>query len=270
MKIVFIFLLVVFSVAFGFSIARNGLNGRNNGFQAEHKQVILRFALVSDSENENDLLASALNQARGRGINLVIGMGDWSSVGTVDELVAAKKVFDDSKLEYYVTAGDHDLWDSRNRGLDALTNFREIFGEPSQVFNKNGIQFVLLDNSDIYKGISDSDWALLDSLDFGGKLNFIFSHKTPFHPQSSHVMGEDNKAVAKAADRYLIFLEQNGIDGFFSGDLHFFAQFQSPTNAVKITTIGASSASRNFQGSRYEVVTVYDDYTWEIEDFEIR
>jgi len=52
--------IIAISVAFGFSIARNGLNGRNNGFQAEHKQVILRFALVSDSENENDFSSSII------------------------------------------------------------------------------------------------------------------------------------------------------------------------------------------------------------------
>ena len=271
MKIILVILLILFSTVFGYSISRDKLTDERPGGKTENKEVILRFALVSDSHNENELLASALNQAKGKGINFVIGLGDWSLVGTQEELLAAKKVFDNSGLEYFVGAGDRDLWDSRNRGIVAHANFANIFGEQTQIFTKNMIQFVILDNSDIYKGISDSDWLLLDSLDSQTeKLNFVFSHKSPFHPQSGHIMGEDSETVAVEAKRYLTFLENNNIDGFFSGDLHFFAQFQSPNNAVKITTSGAASASRNFQGPRYEIVTVYEDYSWKVDDFAIR
>jgi len=44
--------------------------------------------------------------------------------------------------------------------------------------------------------------------------------------------------------------------------MHFFAQFKTPKQAVKITTIGAVSGQRNFQGPRFGIVTVYDDYSW--------
>src|SRR3989338_9477729 len=67
------------------------------------KTPILRFALVADSENDNDLLTKALDQAKGSGVNFVIGLGDWTSVGTVDQLEAAKKAFDKSSLVYYFT-----------------------------------------------------------------------------------------------------------------------------------------------------------------------
>ena len=65
-------------------------------------------------------------------------------------------------------------------------------------------------------------------------------------------------------------LEQKRVDGFFSGDLHFFARFNSPSQAVKMTTIGAVNSARNFQGPRFAIVTVYSDYSWEVEDVEIR
>ena len=55
----------------------------------------MRVALVSDSHNENDLLEKALAQAAGEGINFVIGLGDYTNTGTVEELQAAKNVFDD-------------------------------------------------------------------------------------------------------------------------------------------------------------------------------
>jgi len=235
------------------------------------KTPILRFAMVADSENDNGLLAKALDQAKGVGVNFVIGLGDWSSVGTTGELVPVRQIFDKSGLTYYLTSGDHDLWDSRNRGEDALTNYKQVFGEPTREFDVNEVQFVVVDNSDIYKGISSDDWQLLtNALTKQVKLRFVFAHKTPYHPQSSHIMGEDNPQVADQAQSFLALLEKSKVDGFFSGDLHFFAQFKSPSNTVKITTIGAVDADRNPQGPRFSTVTVYNDYSWDVSDVEIR
>ncbi len=244
-----------------------------------NKKTILRFALVADSENDNENLKKALDQAKGSGINFVIGLGDWSAVGTNSDLLAAKKVFDGSGLKYYITPGDHDLWDSRNRGEDALFNYRIVFGEPSHSFDASGVVIDIVDNSDIYFGIDQKDWdRLLESLKKPAKLRLVFSHKTPFHPQSSHVMGSENEQVAVQAKKYMELLEENRVDGFFSGDLHFFARFSSTggstsggnsPSGVKITTVGAIDSERNFQGPRYAVVTVYSDYSWDVEDVEI-
>ena len=238
------------------------------------KTTILRFALVSDSENENDLLSKALNQAKGAGVNFVIGLGDFSSVGTLDQLKSAKEVFDKSGLTYYITPGDRDLWDSRNRGEEAITNFLQVFGHLSQpIYKEEGIQFVIINNSDIYTGISDAEisnfkFQISNSSQY--KLTLVFAHKTPFHPQSAHVMGENSQTVAEQASRLVELMETSSVDGFFSGDLHFFAQFNSPSGNVKMTTIGAVNSARNFQGPRFAVVTVFDDYSWEVEDTEIR
>jgi predicted phosphodiesterase len=235
------------------------------------KKEILRFALVADSENDNSDLEKALSQARGAGATFVIMLGDLTKLGEVGDLLKTKAVFDKSQLPYYVTAGDHDLWDSRNRGDRALNNFEQIFGNPSQVFDKSGVEFLIIDNSDIYKGISDTDWDLLNStLGQSAKLEFVFSHKTPYHPQSSHIMGNENKQVAKQAEEYLNLLENRKVDGFFSGDLHFFAEYKSPNNTVKITTVGAIDSERNFQGPRFAMVKVYSDYSWDTQDLEIK
>ena len=102
------------------------------------------------------------------------------------------------------------------------------------------------------------------------KLLFVFSHKTPYHPQSAHIMGEETQNVAAQAKEYLKLLEKSKVDGFFSGDLHFFAQYKSPNNGVRITTIGAVGRDRNFQGPRFAIVKVYSDYSWEVSDVEIR
>src|SRR3989344_3743795 len=270
-KFALLIILVILSVAVGLSWQGKKGEKQEEAHQKQQKTAILKFALVADSENENDLLAKALTQAQGMGINFVIGLGDYTNVGTIEELEAAKKVFDKSKLQYFLTAGDHDLWASRNRGEEALVNYRQVFGSPSQKFEKNGVQFVLLDNIDIYKGIDEGSLQQVASrLQEESKLAFVFAHKTPFHPQSSHVMGEDSRLVADQAKSLMKLLEDAKVDGFFSGDLHFFAQFKSPGDTVKITTVGAVSSERNFQGPRFVIVTVYSDYSFDVQDVEIR
>ena len=276
MRKILLFVLVFVSIFLGYSLAKSSFNvpgfEKNKNQETEKiKRPILRFALISDSQGENDLLKKALTQAEGKGINFVIGLGDWSSVGTQGQLSVAKQVIDSSKLEYYVTAGDHDLWASRNRGEDPLTNFNQTFGKAAHLIERNGIQIVILDNSDIYKGIPSESWELLfESLKKDVKLRCVMAHKTPFHPDSAHIMGQNAKNVKAQAENLLAILEEGQISAFFSGDMHFFAQLKTPKQAVKITTIGAVSGQRNFQGPRFAIVTVYDDYSWKAEDVEIR
>ncbi|MCR4325166.1 MAG: hypothetical protein NUV69_05800 [Candidatus Curtissbacteria bacterium] len=274
MKKVLLFVLVVISIVLGYTLAGPlPYDAKDNisGLVREQKTPILRVALVTDSGGENDLLGRALAQAQGIGINSVIGLGDWTQVGTLDDLSAVKQVFDNSKLEYFVLSGDHDDWDSRNRGEEATSNFEQVFGEPTQVLDKNGVRIVLLDNSDIYKGISESDWKVLsDALSGDEKLKLVFVHKTPFHPSSAHIMGADSAVVASQAQNLTGLLEERKVSGLFTGDLHFFAKFKSPDGSVRITTIGAVASERNFQGPRFSILTVYSDYSWDVEDVEIR
>ena len=255
-KTLLLIILVIISIFLGYSLAKSSFKVPNvekdaNQETEKVKRLVLKFAIVSDSGGENDLLTKALPQAQGKGINFVIGLGDWTTVGTLEQLSVAKQVFDDSKLEYYVTAGDHDLWASRNQDNDPLSNFNQTFGKASHLLEKDRIQIVILDNSDIYKGIPSESWELLfESLKKDVKLRFVMAHKTPFHPDSAHIMGQDAQNVKAQAENLLAILEEGQISAFFSGDVHFFAQFKTPKQAVKITTIGAVASQRNFQGPK--------------------
>src|SRR3989338_3308134 len=141
-KILLLFVLVLLSIFLGYSLAKSqftvpGFEKSKDQESEKIKRPILRFAVLSDSQGENDLLKKALTQAEGKGINLVIGLGDWSTVGTLEQLSVVKQVFDSSKLEYYVTAGAHDLWASRNLGEDALSNFNQTFGPAQHLIERN-------------------------------------------------------------------------------------------------------------------------------------
>lgn len=277
MRRILILLILVLVAFFALRfLANEDSNVENSQKIVEVKKTLLRFAVVTDSENDRENLAKALNQAKGEGVSFVVGLGDFTKLGEIADLEAAKKIFDEAGLNYYVTSGDRDLWASRNAGEGATANFKQVFGSNSHVIDKEGMQIVILDNSDIYKGISHEDWSLLEKVTKETKepdepkVTFVMAHKTPYHPQSSHIMGADNEEVASQAGQLIKLIEQSKVDGFFSGDLHFFAQFKSPGDVVKITTIGAVGKDRNFLGPRFGIVTVYDDYSWEVEDVEIQ
>lgn len=295
-KIIF-FLILLLIIGVG-AIAASSLLREKARLAAIPKPVLLKVGLVSDSHNDNLFLAEALAELKLQNVAFVIGLGDYTDIGTTKELLAAKKVFDDSHLKYYVLPGDHDLWDGRNQQLEegsgsaktALDNFGNVFGQQSFVHEENKVKFIGIDNSDIYRGIDEAGWQQLNSLKLrvdssrklqeketvnrepktDNRLTFVMAHKTPFHPDSNHVMGQDSAKVADQAKKFMGLMEQKKVDGFFSGDLHFFAKFKSPSGFVRMTTIGAVDADRNFQGPRYAVLTVYDDYSWEVEDVEIR
>ncbi len=286
MKKILLLVLILLSIFLGYSL---GFNKDGNGTVqnlTNPKNEIMKVALIADSHNENDLLAKALAQAKEQNVDFVIGLGDYTNLGTDDEIYSAKKAFDDSGVKFYTLAGDRDGWDNREHGEYNLTNYNQYFGPGSQEFTQKEIRFVLIDNSNLYLGIPSVDWDLINQWIKGvynpipgsgaspipmeeSKLTFVFAHKTPFHPDSAHIMGEDSPMVAEEANQLIKLIEEKKVDGFFSGDLHFFAQFNSPGGSVKMATIGAVASQRNFQGPRFAILKVYSDYSWEVLDVPI-
>jgi len=59
-----------------------------------------KFAIVTDSHNDNDDLKKALTEAKDAGAKFAIGLGDFTNVGTVDELRSAKLAFDTVNSPY--------------------------------------------------------------------------------------------------------------------------------------------------------------------------
>ena len=234
-------------------------------------KVIYAFALVSDSHLNNEGLANALGLAKQQGVNRVFGLGDWTNYGEVDKLTQAKKIFDDSGLIYEVLSGDHDLANSRDLSLSAKSNFEAVFGKTLMNVEESGVQFVLVDNSDIYKGLSDEDWFELKNilLSQPPNLRFVLAHKTPYNPDTTHVMGYGNEEVTLQAKQFLYQLENSKVNELFTGDLHHFARYSSPDGGVRITTIGAIGAEKNFQGPSFVIVKVLSDYSYEVENVQI-
>ncbi|MBI4037005.1 metallophosphoesterase [Candidatus Daviesbacteria bacterium] len=244
---------------------------------------ILKFALVADSHNDNESLAKALSQAKQAGASFVIGLGDFSDTGTLDELQKAKDVFEASGLPFYLTAGDHDLWAARDKGLNAAANFSEVFDSPYQTFRSSNIQFVIVYNSDNYRGLDgvERQWledTLQKAQENKPKAILVFLHEPLYHPTSDHFMGsprkgeeqQNNQEIINQAKELIKLFKDNNVAGVIAGDTHAFLRYRDPDTGLKLTTTGAVTRERNAEPPKFAVVDVYQDGSYNISDIEIK
>lgn len=268
---------------FGGSGENRGNKGNEGGlFKANpNAKVVLRFALVADSHNHNQNLAKALNLAKAEGAKLVVGLGDYTEVGTLEELESAKSVFDLSGLPYYLTAGDHDLWNARDKGADSPDqHFIQVFGSSYQAFSDSSIRFILVYNSDNYQGVDELQMEWLQKQLTAYSLQpeaesrkplavFVFMHEPLYHPSSDHVMGKVTKSLSSQAEFLIQILKEAGVAGTFFGDTHFATSYQEPKTGLGMSIVGALTEERNTQKPRYSLVDVYDDGSYNVQDIEL-
>ena len=243
---------------------------------AKKSAISFKMGLVADSHNENVNLSKALEQAKEAGVQIVIGLGDYTEVGTIKELENAKAEFDKAGVRYFLTAGDHDLWDSRNKSLPPLTNFNQVFGPSNQSFNFGNAKILIIDNSDNYLGLGEPQLRWLrEQLSLAGnqtEINVVlaFLHEPLYHPSSTRFMGKVTPVLKDEAKNIVHILKDGGVKEIFSGDIHFFTRYIEPETGFSMTTIGALTLERNTQEPRFGLVTVYEDGSYEVEDVEIK
>lgn len=236
---------------------------------------ILKFAILTDSHNDNANLKKALSIAREQGAKFVIGLGDYTATGTNSELQATKEVFDNFGLPYYSTAGDHDLWDSRDKAQVAPANYTRSFGSPYQTFTDSNIRFIIVYNSDNYEGIDamQMNWlenVLADIESNRPKNTFVFLHEPLYHPTSDRFMGKTKEKIKLQAQRLVEVLKTAGVNEVFAGDVHAYSRYIEPKSALKMTTVGALTTERNLQPPRFVMVDVLDSGSYNVEDVQIQ
>ncbi len=259
------------------------LSPKINNIPSTNSAISFKFILVADSEGENINLGKAIQQAKGAGdLSFIIGLGDYTQVGTIDQLKAAKAELDSAGLRYFLVPGDHDLWDSRDKKNEAAFNFKQVFGPNFQSFNYQGYLFLLLDNSDNYLGFSKDqlDWVStqLDKVTHpseGGKTDsvkaiFVFIPSPLYHPSSDHYMGKTDSSLKQQAQAMILQLKQAGVKEVFAGDIHYFSEYEEPVTKLPMMTVGALATDRNPQSPRYAVVSVYDDGSARVDDTQIK
>lgn len=236
---------------------------------------LFKFLVLTDSHSDNNNLKKAIAQAKEKypDIQFIIGLGDYTEVGTVEELQRAKQEFDLSNLRYFVIPGDHDLWDSRDKQNEALNNFQNIFGPSYQAFTYEDFRFLLLDNSDNYKGVGDKQQKWISeelNKKEGGRGIIVVIHEPLYHPSSDHFMGRVEESLKQQAKSLVYQLKAAGVRVVISGDIHFFSEYLEPETSLSMVTVGAITSERNPQAPRYSIVWVFDDGSVKVEDVEIK
>ncbi len=236
----------------------------------------LRFLVVTDSHNDNTNLEKAIIQARSSypDIGFVIGLGDYTEVGTQAELKSVKQVFDNAGLRYFLTAGDHDLWDARDKQKNAIFNFSNVFGPLYQSFSEGGYYFIIIYNSDNYLGVAkeQEDWLdkqLKRAEQLQSKGIIVFLHEPLYHPSSDRFMGKEEPSLKKQAKSLTYTLKGARVKAVLAGDTHYFSQYTEPETGLQMYTIGALTAERNLQTPRYAIVAV-DANGVKVSDIEVK
>lgn len=248
----------------------------NNSTNISNSPLKFKFAIISDSHTDITSLKKALAQAKSEDAKFIVGLGDFSDVGTISELEVTKKEFDGSFLNYYVTAGDHDLWDSRDKGKTAIENFNRVFQNPPYLsFTYDNIRVILIYNADNYEGLDTAqlDWIESELLKDEQKQSirtFVFAGIPLYHPSSDHVMGKTNPKLKNQADHLISIFKKAGVDEIVTGDTHFYTRYIEPKSELKMTSVGAVTSVRNPQAPRFVMVDILEDGSYNIRDTEIR
>ncbi len=238
--------------------------------------VVFKFAVLADSHKDIPSLERALSQAKSNGAEFVIMMGDLSDVGTLEELQATKSALDSSGLQYYVTPGDHDLWDSRDKDSDPPKNFVQVFGPAYQSFSYDMVRYILIYNSDNYLGLDGLQLKWIEDelnrpeTEEASKLTFVFAPTPLYHPSSDHVMGKVTPKLTSQAEHLATLFKRAGVDLVFSADTHYYSKFTEPKNELDMLTVGAVTSERNPQAPRFALVEVLEDGNFNIVETEIQ
>lgn len=249
---------------------------QNNNLQPQSMaRPIFKFLTLTDSHSDNNNLQKAIKGAKQKypDIQFIIGLGDYTEVGTLEELRLAKHELDLSTLRYFVIPGDHDLWDSRDKQQNSLSNFKQIFGPNYQSFIFEDYLFLLLDNSDNYLGIGpEQEQWLVSELEKGQSLKgiLVVIHEPLYHPSSDHFMGRVEPKLKQQAKSLVYQLKAAGVKLVLSGDIHYFSEYSEPETNLPMVTVGSVTSERNPQAPRYAIVWVFDDGSVKVEDVEIR
>ena len=229
------------------------------------RNSLYRFAVMSDIHSDKNYAQLALVAAKEKKVQYIVITGDWTKVGTKEELNEMKQIFDDSEIPYYSVPGDHDLWES------GIANFRAVFGSPYQSFDKNGVHHILIDTSDTERGIGrdQMEWLKKDLSANNEKKILVFMHLPLYHPTSYRTIWEkqgENSGVKKETDELLSLLSDYGVERVFAGDHHLSSSYEEPSSGLKIRIVGAITLERNLQKPRFDLIDVFDDRSIEIEE----
>lgn len=230
----------------------------------------LKFAVMGDIHSDWGNLRKGVQKAKEDQVEFIIIVGDLTTIGEKSELLEAKKILDESGLKYYVIPGNHDIWLGRKFKKEDI--WGEVFGESFKSFSIDSempaspnrgeqrfreTKFILVNNGDGINGLDGTfgtkgkqrKWIEKEVEECLKIYCLVFMHEPLNHPNSLHLMGEENPKVASEAGELVKLFVRNQVREVFAGHLHFSSSYE--LEGLKTTIVGAVTSERNFQSPKF-------------------
>lgn len=214
----------------------------------------LKFAVMSDIHMNWTDWRKFLAKVKPSG-QMVMVTGDMTSLGKKNELLAAKKVLDESGVKYVVVPGNHDMWES-DRVKVSL--FNEVFGKEYQSIRLDGRKFIMINNGRATGlGVTQRTWLEEEVVECAVVKCIAVMHMPLNHGISTHIMGEKNKKVSEEGAELIKLLKDHGVVDVIAGHLHYSGTYE--LDGLRTYLAGAVSRERNTQTPRYTEFSIIGD-----------
>jgi predicted phosphodiesterase len=215
----------------------------------------IKFGVMADVHLDWVNFKKAIELAKSRGEKRIVIAGDLTSVGSKKELLAAKKVLDESEMPYFVVPGNHDRYTGDKFKEDV---FGEVFGKNYQSLKEGNLKLILVDNGGkAGLGSMQTEWLKKEVEECRIWVCVAIMHMPLENNFSQHVMGEGSTAVTLEAVELAKLLREAGVKEIAAGHLHYASAYE--IDGVRTILVGAIAEARNTQTPRFTELTVKDN-----------
>jgi hypothetical protein len=232
--------------------------------QAKSKPIESVIGIVSDSETDWETLSQAVENLENGKISNAFHAGDITQLGVIEDLKEAKRITDNSSINWNFIPGDRDLW--KSSGTD---NFKAVMGQDYKLVIIGSYKFLLIDNANEYEGIDDTEWKFIEQNIYNA--DFVILHNPIYFSDSvlgltHHGMGQYSDAVEAQRLRLLSLIRKSNVKAVFAGDQHLFSETDDDEKPeLNHYVVGALNAARNIQQPNYLLLTLYTDGDYHVE-----
>jgi hypothetical protein len=174
------------------------------------------FGVFGDPQLHADLanrLAEFGVYARAYGLDFFCALGDLAHDASEAEVAAAKAAFDSVGVPYYVTIGNHDLYQR-----EGWQRYKSTWGRSTYSVTIGGrLKLIFLDTADGMLGETQFEWLEEQLADTLPRHKIVGTH-FPIYSGERPLWGR----LARAAERYrlLSLLHEHGVEAWCSGHIH--------------------------------------------------
>jgi predicted phosphodiesterase len=241
-----------------------------------------RWAAFADIQSDLVNLEKALQDVLTHNIQKIVIVGDLTTVGSKAELQAVNEVLDKyhtaHDLNFQVLPGDHDIWAAQNSSVshDAyITEYMHKYLFYNTYSNHSDYVEASLNTSTIQADNSLTINKYLASLSDDPQVpHILYSHKKLFSHNTTRIYGDtdqpDQQGLSTKSIQNMAKIKescQKYSQTIISGDLHNFEIEQ--IGQCQLVSVGAITASRNFQNPRYAIISITQNNSIIINDTEI-